>query len=256
VIILSITDISGLNIQFQSIKKLLHEIFEKKGEKNFRMYDYRSMIDNAFFSYNNAVKDLESLKDSINYSISIYKINEYETKNFSAYELNGFIPLIIIECEKVIGILKNKLSVPLTESQKNRLSSISHQIKKLDLDYYYEKNLNLAVDHFEKGNFLACSLISSRIIVYCMDQIPQANIDNQNKKLMKSKDEKRIDYLIEKNIMSKKERDQKTRIFKYVTNARNFLVHDIKVFPDASDSMSLLGDCIDILKILTKIEEI
>lgn len=253
-IILSISDISGLYNQFKSLKEkvkyCLYEMDRFKPDTSKVYYIYKNGL---LPSYYNALNNLIKLKDSMNFSIELIdnlKINDYTV------EMHGKLQLMSIECEKALGILQNQIKMPLTKIQKNKLSSIEDQVNDLELDPYYEKNIKLAIEHFEKGNFLACSLISSRIIVYSMDQIPQLDFENESKKQKKSKDEKRINYLVEKGLIDKKDRSQKTRIFKYVTNARNFLVHDIKVFPDASDSMSLLGDCVDILKILTKIEEI
>ena len=98
-------------------------------------------------------------------------------------------------------------------------------------------------------------IILSRIIVYGIDKIPSRNADSVQKTIYKGSVEDKIEFLRRKGIIGKKERDKKLNIVKYVKKARDFLVHDIKRFPDASESMALLGDCLDILKILKNLNE-
>lgn len=127
------------------------------------------------------MSNLNRIKDSINLSIDLI-YNLHINDHYYDSEIVGKLQIISIECDKALGILKNKLTVPLTETQKNKLSSLRDQVNTLDLDSYFEKNIKLAVEHFEKGDFLACSLISSRIIVYCMTKIPLKQTQSDNKK--------------------------------------------------------------------------
>jgi len=149
---------------------------------------------------------------------------------------------------------ENQLEI--NDKQKNSLNSIRDQMKELKLEPYLGKNLKNAIEHFEWGDFLASALISSRIIVYGINKIPSKTEDSGDKVIFKGSIDEKIKFLREKDIIGKGQSDKKLNIVKYVKKARDFLVHDIKRFPDASESMALLGDCLDILKILKKLKEV
>ena len=149
---------------------------------------------------------------------------------------------------------ENQLEI--NDKQKNSLNSIRDQMKELKLEPYLGKNLKNANEHFEWGDFLASALISSRIIVYGINKIPSKTEDSGDKVIFKGSIDEKIKFLREKDIIGKGQSDKKLNIVKYVKKARDFLVHDIKRFPDASESVAILGDCLDILKILKKLKEV
>ncbi len=126
----------------------------------------------------------------------------------------------------------------------------------MNLSTLVEKNITEAINNFENGNFLGCSLITSRVITYVINKFPTEYIPDKKVFIKKGSAEKKIEFLIVNNIINKEEKDQKLRTIKYVKRARDFLIHDLNVSPDASDSMTLLGDCIDILKIKKDIDSL
>ena len=243
-------DIFGLYNQFLSIKESidnLQEIITNDRTLGPLYRDLESMK-NLLRSYENARINIESIRTSIDFSLDMMIIPE---KSFDQAETEGILYLIKTQCEKALGVLKSKISVKLTEKQKDQLNFIRKEIKEIDLDLKYNKNIELTITHLEKGDYLASALITSRIIVYLFDQIPKDNSENSKEKI-KSK----IKYLISRGIIDKKQKDQKERIFKYVNSARNYLVHELSYFPEFSDCVTLLGDCVNILKILKKVENL
>jgi hypothetical protein len=107
--------------------------------------------------------------------------------------------------------------------------------------------------HFEWGDFLASALISSRIIVYGINKTP-CKTEESGKVIFMGSIEDKINFLREKDIIGKDETDSKLNIVKYAKKARDFLVHNVRRFPDASESVALLGDSLDILKILKNLK--
>ncbi|MFW9876886.1 MAG: hypothetical protein ACFFG0_27650 [Candidatus Thorarchaeota archaeon] len=183
-----------------------------------------------------------------------YKYNHYE----HGYELKNIIERLkpMIEMIKKQRTVEFEKQLTSNGNQKNSLNSIREQMKTLDLKKVIEENLELAIKHFENGDFLASTLISSRIIIYGINKIPSNQDSDGDILIFKGSPEDKVKFLRQKGIINKDERDKKLNIVKYVKKARDYLVHDIKRLPEASESMALLGDCIDILKILKKIEEI
>ena len=108
-------------------------------------------------------------------------------------------------------------------------------------DINYKRNLSEAIDEYEKGDFLASALITSRVIIYALGQIPGES------------DEEKVKFLREKGIIEKGRKDVHESIIKASRRARNFFSHDIKVFPTPSEALSLLGDAIGILGIVSKV---
>ncbi len=247
---LKTADIFGLYNQFFSITESidnLQEIITNDRTIGPLYRDLESMK-NLLKSYENARINIESIRTSIDFSLDMLRIPE---KSFNKDEIEGKLYLIKTQCEKALGVLKSKISVELTENQKDQLNFIRKEIEELDLDSKYKKNIELAIIHLEKGDYLANALIISRIIVYLFDQIPKDNSENSKEKI-----KPKIKYLISRGIINKKQKDQKERIFKYVNSARNYLVHDLGYFPEFSDCATLLGDCLNILKILKKVENL
>jgi len=112
----------------------------------------------------------------------------------------------------------------------------------LKLDPAYEKNLNQAINEYEKEDYLASALIAARVIIYILSKIEGKT------------DEEKIRFLQDRNIIEKDREDVKEFIIKASKKARNFFSHDIKIFADPSDTIGLLGDGVKLLKIWAKLQ--
>ena len=108
-------------------------------------------------------------------------------------------------------------------------------------DINYERNLSEAIDEYEKGDYFASALISSRVIIYALNQIPGKS------------DEEKVNFLHEKGIIEKGRKDIHESTIKAGRLARNVFSHDIKVFPTLSEAHSLLGEAIGILEKVSKV---
>ena len=98
------------------------------------------------------------------------------------------------------------------------------------------KNFKETIKEYESGHFLASAFITSRVIRYILDKIEGET------------DDEKIRSLISRGVIQKNRKDIHTSIIKASRRSRNYLSHDIGIFPDSSDSLSLLGDSISLLK--------
>ena len=202
------------------------------------------VIKNNIFSETNPLinaynRERVNTEKLLNISLAIIYSTEKDIGLFCAEALST----IILECEKVIGTIKSKIS-PLSTEQELKLEPLKEELHSIlpNLDIAYEKNMKEAINECEQGHFMASAMITSRVICYIIDQIKGKTIEDKNK------------FLKEKGIIDKDNRGEITTDFiqKADKNARNYFSHNINAFADCSDSIELLGACVKLLKIIQK----
>jgi hypothetical protein len=161
--------------------------------------------------------------------------------------VEGLCRKMIIDCDSVIATIEYSLS-PLSPKQKNVLEKLQKNINILckNLDANFEKNFNNAIKNLNDDDALGSSLITARILDYMLSQLDSNNnIEGNNitEKMKTLSDNKIIDTDID--ILT-------TLIIKAQKKVRNALDHTISYSPDTSESISLLGDCVSVLKIYAK----
>ncbi len=196
--------------------------------------------------FNYATVDFNRIaqQQKINLLISNINIDQVKT-TMTPENQKALLRGLGMGCAKAIGTLEN-LVFTLPKDELDKLTALKTELEKLSealQDINYERNLKEAIDEYEKGDFLASALISSRVIIYALDQIPGKDV-NEN-----------VKFLQDEGIIEKGRKDVREFIIKANKKARNFFAHRIKIFPEASDAISLLGDAIAILKIISKLEE-
>lgn len=250
-------DASGLLKKFESIEahsKDVYENFEELERKRFNAISTALPVSHILSGIDNQEKRkiretqmiLEEYHSSFTDVKSITKITlPYLSNPSSVEQATGVLHRISIQCESVIGSL-NTLISPLSPEDADKLDKLRSELAEVttDLDINYEKNLNEAIIEQEKGHFLASALITARVVNYILDRIEGKNI------------EEKIKFLQDNNIIVKgrEGEEAKTFIIKASKKARNVFTHTIETFANASDSLSLLGDCIKLLKILTRLK--
>lgn len=183
-------------------------------------------------------------------------INEYNTQSSNAtkilkielhpiYLINnseggviGYLKIITIRCNSTVEFIRHIIS-PISLKEANKLQSLREQLEKISSTQNMEiflKNIGEAIKEYESSHFLASALISSRSIIYIIDQIKGTT------------DEDKINTLIRKKVISKKRKDITINLIKACRKSRNYFSHDIKISPDPSDSLSLLGDSVNLLQ--------
>ena len=164
----------------------------------------------------------------------------YLASNIGQAGVRGALRRVITRCDMVTGTIRESIT-PISSEDANRLQSLREQLRKISLSIdlpemeYFDKNIEKAMREYERGSFLASALITSRVVVYILSQLEGET------------DLGKVKLLIKKGIIPKKRKDVSESILKACRKARNYFSHDIKIFPQASDAISLLGDCIGLL---------
>lgn len=218
-------EVNGLIEQFKSIKKHIQN----------RTFDHSDTIIEKF---NEAAYNFNSIKEK--YKINSIILFEY---GVSRYDESTLIK-ISIDCDKVLGVLET-LNTSLPKEELDKLTSLREEL--IDISEHlpeinFEKNMSEAIKEYENKHYLASALISSRVIVGTLEKIPGKT------------DEDRIKFLQEKGFIKEKELDSKKSLTKAIREARNMFSHNVSIFPNPSDTITLLGDSVKLLNILSRIK--
>ena len=232
-------EVAGVLSQFKSIKKHASLL---------RQFIRRDLADDEVLkSLVEEFKDAKTHFERIRYErrIGIISLRSIEMPRYMrvSEQQEALLREIDIECDKAIGVLES-IATPLSKDELKKLTPIREELEELSEvlpDINYERNLEEAIKEYEKGDYLASALISGRVIIYALGQIPGES------------DEEKVKFLLEKGIIEKGRKDVHESIIKASRRARNFFSHDIKVFPTPSEALSLLGDAIGILGIVSKV---
>lgn len=141
-------------------------------------------------------------------------------------------------CHALISVLESIIS-PLTLEEKAKLEPLKEELSKISMnikEVNFEKNLRIAINEYEKGDYLCAWLIAGRIITYMLQCIPGKTIDEK------------IAFLKEKGIITKDKEDVVNFIIKTDKETRNIASHNILAFPTSADAISLIADCIKLLE--------
>ena len=237
-------EIAGVLSQFKSIKN--HAGVVRNSIAQARYPNFLAEVVVLINDFNYATVDFNRIMEEqeINSSIPNIDIDQVKITITPEYQ-KALLRGLDIGCAKAIAILEN-LVFTLPKDELDKLTALRTELEKLSealQDINYERNLKEAIDEYEKRDFLASALISSRVIIYALDQIPRKNVNEK------------VKFLQDEGIIEKDRKDVREFIIKANKKARNFFSHDIKVFSEASDAISLLGDAIAILRIINKLEE-
>jgi len=237
-------DIAGVLRQFESIKKHAKLIRQSIIRDIYSQHDHEEEVVSLVEGFKDAKTHFDMIKYKQKFDTYLRTINIPERiRRLQTDKQKALLREIDIECDKAIGVLES-IATPLSKDELDKLSSLREELEKLSEvlpDINYGRNLEEAIDEYEKGDFLASALISSRVIIYALGQIPGKS------------DEEKVNFLREKGIIEKGRKDVHESIIKAGRLARNFFSHDIKVFPRPSEALSLLGDAIGILGFVSKV---
>ncbi|MCD6591051.1 MAG: hypothetical protein J7K72_03720 [Candidatus Aenigmarchaeota archaeon] len=236
-----------LHILFQRIEKSLKELYQWKKELQQHSPSMRWSYVMWDRSVENELKEAKYL---------IIKYNTLKPKNFPTISLPYYDNSIKTVEEMVIIItefirrledahisLSFLLKPNLSENEKQTIDSLRNELEKMEktgIDEKIIRNLKEAIEEAENNHYLACSMISARLILFCIDQI-----DGKT-------EEDKLDALIKCGIISKGEKSKETSkwFLKAIKSARNAIAHKITEFPQPSEMFSILGDTFKIVKVV------
>jgi hypothetical protein len=162
--------------------------------------------------------------------------------------VEGMCRKLIVHCDCIITTIEYSIT-PLSTKQKDNLDSFKKEVGQICrlLDYNFEVSINKSIQSLNEGDNLGSSLITAKILDYMLSQLASNNnIDGKNitDKIKTLVDEDIIDA--DKEIITK-------LIIKTDKKVRNALVHNISYHPDTAEALSLLGDCVSVMKIYAKV---
>jgi hypothetical protein len=235
-------DVAGVLSQFKSIKKhasLLYQSIIREPLDDHPTEELESLVE----EFKDAKTHFEKIRYEQKIGIYLQSIEMTGIYKWENDKQKALLRTIDMECDKAIGVLES-IATPLSKDELDKLTALRKELEKLSdvlSDINYERNLKEAIDEYEKGDYLASALISGRVIIYAVNQIPGES------------DKEKVNFLQDEGIIEKGRKDVHESIIKANRKARNFFSHDINVFPASSDTLSLLGDAIGILKIVSKV---
>jgi hypothetical protein len=161
---------------------------------------------------------------------------------------------IIVGCDTATGFAdQTNLLISIEDHDKlNSLKTETEGVCK-NLDLNFESNLTIAIQHAERADFLGSALITARIISYVLDQIKKQISEELKTGAKKIEIDDIIAFLIQKNALSTND-ITKQAIIKADKKSRDILSHRIDVYAEPSDASSLIGDCLKVLTVYTKLQ--
>ena len=171
--------VAGVLKQFESIKKHADQLYQNL-EKAINI-DQSSINLLAVYSYH---EEVESLVEDFKNAKTLFDMIKYKQKfdtylqnieiterisNVGSGEQKALLRKLDIECAKAIGVLES-IATPLSKEELDKLTSLRKELEKLSgiLDINYERNFLEAINEYEKEDYLASALISSRVIIYAL----------------------------------------------------------------------------------------
>jgi hypothetical protein len=222
-------EIGGFLRKFEAIKDSAMEL----GKQAF---PDTSLTDVLLEEYNSTLVQFWNMRDALKIK---YLQPKHIYKTVDVFNAKSVLKSIEIECEGVIDVLEHLL-IPLPKEELDKLSSLRKELEDLSTDLptvYFERNIEEAIKECEQGHFLASALISGRVIIYTLEQIPGKTLQDKVKALQ------------EKGVIDKERKVVWEAVVKADKLARNFFSHDINVTPSPSDALSLLSGAVNILKL-------
>jgi len=150
--------------------------------------------------------------------------------------VDGKLMNLSLKCNKILSIIKN-LSTPTRENKKNfeDLKEEINEMKK-DISKNVLRDLYEVIGDLELNRRLGAVLICGRIIIFHLNSVP----GDINEKIKKIK---------ETEILETKGSSE--WVIKANQKSRGLFSHDLNYFPTPSEAISILGDTVKIVKIVT-----
>jgi hypothetical protein len=235
----------ALSSQFQSIKHQANNIIQQQLAADVALVNLRQDLffdmsrDQLLTIFSSLQSQADALLVSYNYAKTDAQSLGLQLPDITSKKTSPLLRELIAACDKAIGFVGS----PLTPDEADRLDHIRKESGEVceNLDVHFKKNLELAIQHYEKGSFLGSALITSRIMAYVFEKFDGKNIEDK------------ISILEKNNLLDREE--VKQSIIKANKTIRNILAHRIDTYAEASDASSLIGDCLKVLRIYSKLQE-
>jgi hypothetical protein len=157
-------------------------------------------------------------------------------------------------CNIIISVCEDLMKPNIPLAAIDRLNQLMAEVEKIEKDLpaeeiYLADNIRMAIVEYEQGHFLASALIASRIIVYVYENIP-------SEEAQKDRFEQKLQTLIKKGVIDKDRKDEQKLFLRAALYARNYLSHDIKIFPQVEEALFLISSAVTFCKYFITLRKI
>lgn len=231
-------DIAGLYQQLKEIVTFTESIKNIAKEGSYTFSNVSTDVEALVDEYDNARPLFERIKGNTTVTMEYIGLP-------SRPEMRDVREMLIklpIECMKVMAVLE-KLSHPrISEKDISELHSLRGELEKISskIDVNIDKNIEMAIDEYETGHYLSSALLSSRVIVSELDKVKGKS------------DEETIKELKDSGKIKNKRKDTIAQLIKASKLSRHFLSHNPNIFAEPDEALSLLSDCIRIVKLVNE----
>ena len=139
------------------------------------------------------------------------------------------------------------------------MDSLKEDFEKISIsDLGIIKNIEKSIELFESGDTLCSALFASRVVSYTIDKfnIEEELIrENEKRKNIKSFIELIVEDCINKGIIDKEKKKYQSNFLLYIKLARNLLMHELLFFPEVAESLGILSNSINLLKLKKKFDQ-
>ncbi len=214
------------------------ESIDKKIRTLFSQYD--AILDNIYLDNIYIMEPKYKLSDIVNYKnkylfrarayryLKDMKFNLVSIKRYLEYDL---YPMVTPEDRIKLANLHKELEI-----LHSSLISLGEEYSEEIIDH-----LKNAVNEFEQGHFLASSLISGKVALYCVEKIKGESDENKYKTLE------------DLGVIDKKERyGRKNMFLKAMREIRHAISHKLYMFPDNTESLEILSMAFNMVKTYIK----
>jgi hypothetical protein len=149
-------------------------------------------------------------------------------------------------CSIIISVCEDLMKPNIPPASIDRLNQLLAEVEKIEKDLPAEEifladNIRMAIQEYEQGHFLASALIASRVIVYVFENIP-------SEEAQKDRFQQKLQTLIKKGVIDKDRKDEQELFLKAAVHARHYLSHNIKIFPQVEQALSLISSAVTFCK--------
>lgn len=202
-------------------------------------------VNNLIQLYNSAIDSFSKIAPDA--SVLDLKKADPVKANQYGYAIGGenAVEAIQVNINSALAYLEEAYN-PTTPEEEEKLKKLREQVEKIGgmlNDPAYASNLDKALDELAKGDDLAATLIASRVIDVVFKKIENKDVEKELDKL-RAEIKTKIDEFKKKSGIPKEVSDVLDRTYK---NSRNYVEHDIHIFPEPSDAYELVGGTITIV---------
>jgi hypothetical protein len=233
-------DVVDVLREFESIKTQAKQLRQSIKES---LFGPSEELENLIEAYKDAKLHFGGIITEQNRGVYLRDLEIKRHDHSAVYRQKALLQEIDLECDKAISTLES-IGTPASEEDLEKLETFKQQLRRLSEvlpDINYEINVYDALIAYEKGEYLASALISSRVILYALDQIHGEFA------------EEKVQFLRDEGLIEQDEKDVPESLIRASRRAQNFFSYDITTFPSSSDALALLDDAMGILELISDV---